>query len=216
MSGPNGTTTFTVRFAPTAAGSRSASIHIASNDRDESVFDINLTGLGLPPLVITWNNPKAITYGTALSAKQLDARANVPGKFVYSPAAGAILPVGLHALSVVFTPTDTAHYSTTQKSVTLTVNKAVATVTLTGLSQMYNGQPRPVTVTTVPSGLTVKTTYNGSPIAPTRVGSYGVVATVTDPNATGTKTGTLVIAKGIKPSPSRLCRRSMSVPRIWP
>ncbi len=115
---------------------------------------------------------------------------------VYAPAAGVILPVGAQTLNVTFTPTDAAHYSTTQKSVTLTVNKVAATVTLAGLSQMYNGQPRPVTVTTVPAGLKVNTTYNGSPNPPTGVGSYTVVATVNDPNATGAKTGTLVIAKG--------------------
>ena len=41
--------------------------------------------------VITWANPAAITYGTALSATQLNATASVPGTFVYSPAAGAVL-----------------------------------------------------------------------------------------------------------------------------
>ncbi|HEY1902813.1 MAG TPA: choice-of-anchor D domain-containing protein, partial [Terracidiphilus sp.] len=39
---------------------------------------------------ISWATPAAITYGTALSATQLDATSTVPGTFVYSPAAGAI------------------------------------------------------------------------------------------------------------------------------
>ncbi len=47
VSGPSGTTTFTVRFAPKATGSRNAVIHIANNDSNENPFDINLTGLGL-------------------------------------------------------------------------------------------------------------------------------------------------------------------------
>jgi hypothetical protein len=40
---------------------------------------------------ITWSAPADITYGTALSATQLNATANVPGTFVYEPAAGTVL-----------------------------------------------------------------------------------------------------------------------------
>ena len=46
---PNASTTFTVTFAPGAVGSRSANLHIASNDPDENPFDIALTGTGLAP-----------------------------------------------------------------------------------------------------------------------------------------------------------------------
>lgn len=42
--GPDGTTTFTVKFAPTTAGAKTAAIHIASNDSDEPSYDITLTG----------------------------------------------------------------------------------------------------------------------------------------------------------------------------
>jgi len=41
---PGGYTTFQVKFAPAAAGTRNAAIHIRSNDKDESPFDIKLTG----------------------------------------------------------------------------------------------------------------------------------------------------------------------------
>ncbi len=37
---PNESTTFTVTFAPTAIGARTAMLHIASNDADENPFDI--------------------------------------------------------------------------------------------------------------------------------------------------------------------------------
>ncbi|MEK7781475.1 MAG: BACON domain-containing carbohydrate-binding protein, partial [Verrucomicrobiota bacterium] len=47
---PNASTTFTVTFAPSAVGSRSAAIHIASNDADENPFDITLTGTGAAPI----------------------------------------------------------------------------------------------------------------------------------------------------------------------
>jgi photosystem II stability/assembly factor-like uncharacterized protein len=84
-----------------------------------------------PPvtLVITWATPAAITYGTALSATQLNATANVPGTFVYTPQAGTMLTAGAQTLSVTFTPADTHTYSTTSKSVTLQVNRANPAVT---------------------------------------------------------------------------------------
>jgi hypothetical protein len=70
---------------------------------------------------ITWANPASITFGTPLSGTQLNATANVAGSFVYSPAAGTVLSVGAHTLSTTFTPTDTAHYTTATKSVSITV-----------------------------------------------------------------------------------------------
>ncbi len=76
-----------------------------------------------------------------------------------------------------------------------TLPPAPATVTLSNLTQTYDGTPKTVTVTTAPSGLTTSVTYNGSPIAPTAAGSYSVVATVTDPNYLGSATGTLTINK---------------------
>ncbi len=79
---------------------------------------------------ITWANPGAIVYGTALTDTQLDASANVPGTFDYTPAAGTILSAGNNqTLSVTFTPTDTANYTTTSDSVSIDVTKAAPTVT---------------------------------------------------------------------------------------
>ncbi|MBN8459767.1 MAG: VCBS repeat-containing protein [Verrucomicrobia bacterium] len=44
-----GSTTFTVAFSPTVIGTRTAAIHIASNDADENPFGIMLTGTGVDP-----------------------------------------------------------------------------------------------------------------------------------------------------------------------
>ena len=44
---PGASTTFTATFTPTAAGARSASLQISSNDADENPFDINLSGTGV-------------------------------------------------------------------------------------------------------------------------------------------------------------------------
>src|SRR6202034_1338468 len=78
---------------------------------------------------IQWPTPDAITYGTQLSEAQLRAESSVPGKFEYSPGSGAVLAAGVHRLSVVFNPTDTVAYSSSQSSVSLTVAKATPAVT---------------------------------------------------------------------------------------
>ena len=65
--------------------------------------------------VITWNAPAAIVYGQALGGVQLNATANVAGFFfVYSPAAGAILPAGTQTLGVTFTPSSANHTAATR------------------------------------------------------------------------------------------------------
>jgi len=78
---------------------------------------------------ITWPAPAAITYDTALSATQLNATSTVAGTFVYSPAAGAVLSVGTHTLSVAFTPADSADYTTASSTVVVTVNKGTPQIT---------------------------------------------------------------------------------------
>jgi hypothetical protein len=70
---------------------------------------------------ITWTTPAAIIYGTALSTTQLNATANVPGTFVYSPAAGMLLGVGSQTLSVTFIPNDSIDYTTATATIKLGV-----------------------------------------------------------------------------------------------
>jgi hypothetical protein len=81
---------------------------------------------------ISWPTPSSITSGTALSATQLNATANVAGTFRYSPDAGFVPQVGTTTLQVIFTPTDTVNYSTTTSTTTLQVsNVPLKTPTIT-------------------------------------------------------------------------------------
>jgi 2',3'-cyclic-nucleotide 2'-phosphodiesterase (5'-nucleotidase family) len=77
---------------------------------------------------------------------------------------------------------------------TLVITPATAVVTPGTLSFTHDGSAKVVTVTTSPAGLPVTVTYNGSTTPPSAVGSYTVVATVTDPNYQGSATGTLIIS----------------------
>src|SRR3989440_5168870 len=78
---------------------------------------------------ITWPTPADVTYGAALSATQLDATASAAGTLAYTPALGTLLDAGTHALSVTFTPTDSANYSGATATSTITVLKAASTIT---------------------------------------------------------------------------------------
>jgi hypothetical protein len=76
--------------------------------------------------VLTWPQPAAIAAGTLLSTTELNATANVPGAFVYTPPLGTALAAGTHTLSVAFTPAATVNYNNAAASVTITVNPATA------------------------------------------------------------------------------------------
>ena len=72
--------------------------------------------------LITWENPEDIYYGTELSALQLNAIADVPGSFVYTPDFGVILEVADNQpLNVVFTPTDNLNYNNADATVYINV-----------------------------------------------------------------------------------------------
>lgn len=77
----------------------------------------------------------------------------------------------------------------------VTVNKAVATVSLANLNQTYNASGKSVSVTTFPADLNISVTYNNSPTLPLNAGSYGVEANVNEPNYQGTTSGILVVAQ---------------------
>jgi MBG domain-containing protein/centrosomal CEP192-like protein len=74
---------------------------------------------------------------------------------------------------------------------TFVISKAPATATLGNLTQTYTGGALSPTVTTVPSGLTF--TLTGAP--DTAAGSYPVTVTITDPNYTGSASGTFLISR---------------------
>jgi len=78
--------------------------------------------------VISWA-PASITYGQGLTASQLDATASVPGTFAYSQPVGTHLGVGVHTLSVTFTPADKSSYLTVTDSASLSVIRATPTIT---------------------------------------------------------------------------------------
>ena len=149
--------TGTVSGMPTASfplAPYTVTVTDANNATASATFSLTVESQATP--TITWAAPAAITYGTPLSATQLDATATalesapaptvtlargprsatapapistpVTGTFTYTPAAGTMLPAGTQTLSVIFTPKDTTDYTTATASVTLMVNQATPTI----------------------------------------------------------------------------------------
>jgi hypothetical protein len=104
------------------------------------------------------------------------------------------LPVGAGKYEVIVHLTETNYTGTA--SDTLIINKADATISLTDLTCIYNGDSKEAIVTTFPEGLTYDISYNGEATLPLNTGEYITKATVTDKNYTGSVVDTLVIEKG--------------------
>ena len=134
--------------------------------------------------VITWGNPSAITYGTALDGTQLNATANVPGAFSYSPPAGTLLNGGTgQTLSVAFAPADTLNYTTATASVAINVVQAPQIITF--------GPPS--TLLLIGGTATVSaTSTSGLPV--TFSSSTPAFCSVSGVTVTGITTGSCIIA----------------------
>jgi 2-keto-3-deoxy-6-phosphogluconate aldolase len=143
---------------------------------------------------ITWATPAAITYGTALSSKQLDATASVAGTFVYSPAAGTVLAAGTQKLSVTFTPTNTTEYNTATDTVSLNVNKATPVITWATPAAISYGTA--LSATQLDATANVAGTFVYSPAAGTVLapGTQKLSVTFTPTNTTDYCTATATVS----------------------
>jgi hypothetical protein len=142
------------------------------------------------PATVSADN-KSKTYGTANPALTSTVTGTVNGDALnYSLATTATTLSGVGAYPITVNVGANPNYMVTPVSGTLTINKATATVTLNNLTQTYAGIPLSPTVTITPS---VSFNWTGAPQS--NAGTYAVTATVTDPNYTGSASGTFTITK---------------------
>ena len=146
-------------------------------------------------ITITPNDGQSKVYGAADPTFTYTAAPALETGDSFSGALGRVAGenVGTYAFTL-GTLSAGANYSLVlDPGHTFAINKATATITLGGLTHVYDGNPKVATATTNPLGLTVDFTYNGSATQPINPGSYAVVATINDANYAGTANGTLVI-----------------------
>ena len=102
--------------------------------------EVSITVAKAKPAVI-WPKPDPITYGTALSSTQLNAKSQVEGMFAYNPGAGDVLRAGKQTLSTTFAPKASSDYANAEASVLLTVSKATPTITWPKPDPIQYGTP---------------------------------------------------------------------------
>jgi pectin methylesterase-like acyl-CoA thioesterase len=134
--------------------------------------------------------PKPVTVSTDPGGLNVDVTYN----------GSATAPTDAGTYTVVATVTDANYQGSVTK--TLTISKASVTVALSNLTQNYDGNPKPVTVTSSPAGLSYAVTYNGSATVPSAVGNYTVSVNITDPNYAGSASGNLNIKSTVKAFPT--------------
>lgn len=120
-----------------AGGGQSLTVNVAGTKNYNPAAQTVHIDVAKATPAVNWDAPAAVTLGVALSGTQLNATAAHPadsgplagqsltGAFTYTPAAGAVLPVGDNALSVTFTPADPANYTTATTSVVQRVSYGV-------------------------------------------------------------------------------------------
>jgi hypothetical protein len=139
---------------------------------------------------VTWAAPVAISYGTALSATQLNATSTVAGAFAYTPAAGTVSKAGAQTLSAIFTPTDTVDYATATAAVSLMVNAATPAITWATPGAITYGTA--LSSTQLDASSTVAGTFSYAPAAGAvlTAGTQALAATFTPTDSTDYTTAT--------------------------
>jgi large repetitive protein len=113
-----------VEFTPQSNGVFSKDVMLTDNNLNGSGVHQNIpvTGTGNKKTPsITWK-PAPLVIDSKLTAAQLNAKASVPGKFVYTPAVGTEIKTTTETLKAVFTPTNTTDYNSVTISVPLPVS----------------------------------------------------------------------------------------------
>ncbi|MEY4244061.1 MAG: hypothetical protein RLZZ245_1646, partial [Verrucomicrobiota bacterium] len=175
--------------APTAAGSYEVVATINDANYEGSAFGTLVIGKAIATVTLA---DLAAPYDS--SAKSASATTVPDGLAVDLTYDGnAVPPSAAGSYGVVATIND-ANYEGAATG-TLVIGKAIATITLADLAATYDASSKSASATTVPEGLSVDITYNGSTNAPTTAGTYEVIATVNDTNYEATASGTLIISK---------------------
>ena len=176
--------------APSNAGSYAVTGTV--NEANWQGSSAGMLTIGKGTAAVALGNLAQAYDGTPKHATATTVPAGLAVEFTYDGSTNGPVAVGSYAVTGTVNDADWIGSSTG----TLAIGKGTATVVLGNLSQNYDGTARIATATTVPEGLAVAFTYDGSSTAPTAVGSYVVTGMVADATYQGSAVGTLVVGKG--------------------
>ncbi|NCD34153.1 MAG: choice-of-anchor D domain-containing protein, partial [Spartobacteria bacterium] len=186
-------------------GTHYATVQVYSATATNSPFNYAVeVSISQAGQTLGWNNPGEQSYTnetdlTATNSGSLTLSYTVasgpatvhydryPAYVTYS-STGEVTVVASQAGNMNYTAAD----SVTQSWV---VTRSAGVITLTNLTQEYTGSAITADVVTSPADVTYTVTYDGLSAGPTNVGTYEVIALITDPLIYGGVTNTLTITK---------------------
>lgn len=155
---------------------------------------VNVTDQTAPVITLVGASPMTVVYGSVFTDPGATASDNIDGILTSAiVVTGSVNTNAVGPYTLSYKVQDAAGNHAAEVTRIVNVVKATATIAITGLSQYYNTNALPVTVTTVPAGLAVTVTYEGSATVPTEAGVYAVVVTINDPNYEGSATASFTI-----------------------
>jgi len=178
---------------PVGVGSHAVAAELAASATDYSASPVSgLIVIEVAQATVTLGDLSAVYDGDPHAASVSTEPTGLTVSVTYDGVND--VPVNAGSYAVVATVTQQGYSGSA--SGTLVIAKAEATVAITDTTQAWDGNPKPVTVATTPANLAVAVTYDGDGTPPSAVGSYAVVATITDANHSGSANATLTITAG--------------------
>ena len=177
-----------VGAAPTAVGTyRGVKVKFvpadtAAYNEAETAITVTITPAPVEPVAptVTVQDITVDYTGTPVADSAIRGTANVPGRWSF---VGAVpTAVGVHTVTVRFTPSNTVNYLTVEKAITLTINRASQALVITSPA-VVRYDSRLTLTTNSPAGLVTYTVTDGT-------GRAEIAGDVLTPLAVGTVTVT--------------------------
>lgn len=148
------------------------------------------------PLSKTFGDPPFQVVASSSTEQPLIFESSSPSVATVA-SDGMVTLTGAGEAAITVSQAGDSNYNPSQDVKYLTVSKGTASIDISGLDAIYDGNPKTVSVATSPSGLSTNVTYDGSSSAPKDPGSYSVYCEIQDGNYEGSDGGVLTIVDAV-------------------
>lgn len=191
---------------PTGSASQATTINVVVTMSGPVVSTVSFSYVILPPAqqqaTATFKGYTKTYDGSSYNmAEQFSTNSTETPVFTYTGEPGTTYgpssapPVNAGKYRVNVSVPSNATFSSASATAYLTINtlKNVSNFIFNTKQTYYSGSARPLTCSVTPSTLQYTVYYNGSTQAPSSIGSYSVVARITDTNVDQTATNTQIV-----------------------